>query len=98
MGQLLVRNLDDAVIERLKARAQMRRTSLEQLVREALTDASRISDRQAWIDELAALRAMAKPDPGFDSVAEIRKARDELAARLDPPEPAREAPDSDQTR
>ena len=35
MGQMLVRNLDDAVIERLKRKALERGTSLEQVAREA---------------------------------------------------------------
>lgn len=43
MGQLLVRQLDDATIERLKARARERKTSVEALAREALTDAARLT-------------------------------------------------------
>lgn len=36
MGQILVRQLDDAAIERLKARARERNTSVEALAREAI--------------------------------------------------------------
>ena len=39
MGQMLVRNLDDSVIEGLKRRASERGTSLEQFARDALTEA-----------------------------------------------------------
>lgn len=43
MGQLLVRQLDDAVIERLKAMARERKTSVEALARAALTQAARLT-------------------------------------------------------
>lgn len=43
MGQILVRQLDDATIERLKVRARERKTSVEALAREALTDAARLT-------------------------------------------------------
>jgi cation transport ATPase len=36
MGQMLIRQLDDAAIERLKMRARERRTSAEALAREAI--------------------------------------------------------------
>jgi plasmid stability protein len=85
MGQLLVRNLDDDVIERLKARAQERGTSLEQVAREALTESARRSDRAAWLAEMQALRARTRFDPA-GSAAAIREARDALAGRLDAPE------------
>ena len=43
MGQILIRNLDDAVIEAFKARARLKGTSLEQEVRELLTTHRRLS-------------------------------------------------------
>ena len=43
MGQILVRNLDDSVIERLKARALKADKSLEQTVREILIAATKPS-------------------------------------------------------
>ncbi|MGX9966206.1 FitA-like ribbon-helix-helix domain-containing protein [Roseomonas sp. F4] len=81
MGQILIRNLDEAVIERLKGKALERGTSLEHLARETLTEASNASDREAWIARSRALRAQTTPDPDWDSTAEIRRARDALAAR-----------------
>ncbi|PWS37912.1 hypothetical protein DFH01_00935 [Falsiroseomonas bella] len=84
MGQLLVRNLDDDVIECLKARALERGTSLEQVAREALTESARRSDRAAWLAEMQALRAMTRFDP-VGSTAAIRESRDALARRLDAP-------------
>ena len=49
MGQVLVRNLDDAVIERLKQKAAARGTSLEQVAREALAAAAAVDERQAEV-------------------------------------------------
>jgi antitoxin FitA len=43
MAQLLVRNLDDAIVERLRLRARRRGTSLEQEVRQILTEATSVS-------------------------------------------------------
>jgi antitoxin FitA len=43
MGQILVRNLDDGVIERLKKRALKTDKSLEQTVRDILTEAAKPS-------------------------------------------------------
>ena len=41
MGQILVRQLDDATIEQLKALARERKTSVEALARDAITKAAR---------------------------------------------------------
>ena len=43
MGQLLVRQLDDAAIARLKARAKARKTSVEALAREAIQKAAELT-------------------------------------------------------
>ena len=83
MGQILVRNLDDDIIERLKAKAMDRGTSLEQFVRDALAEAAGRVDRAAWLAQLDALRAGTVADPGWSASAEIRAARDALAQRLD---------------
>jgi hypothetical protein len=94
MGQILVRNLDDDIIERLKAKATDRGTSLEQFVRDALAEAAGRVDRAAWLARLDALRAGAAADPGWSASAEIRAARDALAQRLDragPPAGSRSA-------
>lgn len=76
MGQVLVRNLDDAVIERLKHKAAARGTSLEQVAREALAAAAAVDERQAWAARADALRAQTTPDPDWDAVAVIREWRD----------------------
>ena len=76
MGQMLVRNLDDAVIERLKQKALERGTSLEQVARDVLTEAAKQDDRAAWVARTDALRAQTRFDPAWDSVAVIREWRD----------------------
>ncbi|MDX2265973.1 MAG: hypothetical protein NW215_13515 [Hyphomicrobiales bacterium] len=50
MGQIIVRNLDDDVLLRLKARAKAANTSLEQTVRDILTDAAKPSRAEAWAE------------------------------------------------
>jgi plasmid stability protein len=54
LAQVLIRKLDDQVLERLKARAQRRGLSLEQSLRELLTTASQDTDQR--LAELAGLR------------------------------------------
>ena len=41
MGQVVIRNIDDRVIDRLKARAASQRKSLEQSLREVLAEAAK---------------------------------------------------------
>ncbi len=43
MAQILVRQLDEVAVERLKARARARRTSLEALAREAIHEAAALT-------------------------------------------------------
>jgi antitoxin FitA len=78
MGQMLVRNLDDAVIEKLKRKALERGTSLEQVAREALTAAATTVgfDRAAWVARADALRAQC-PRSDVSSVELIREMRDD---------------------
>jgi antitoxin FitA len=55
VGQVVIRNLDDRVLERLKARAAAQRKSLEQSLRELLTEAAR-PDRAEVIAEVERIR------------------------------------------
>jgi plasmid stability protein len=43
MGQLLIRQLDDADLDRLRARAKARKTSVEALAREAIRKEARMT-------------------------------------------------------
>ena len=74
MGQIIVRNLDNAVIERLKAKARNRGQSLEQTLRQVLADAAKPS-RQEVVEEARRIRARIGRVSG-DSTALIREDRD----------------------
>jgi plasmid stability protein len=75
MAQVLIRQLDDHVVSALRARAKAQGLSLEQSLRELLTDAVRRND--SLRDELARLRATT-PAAGrtLDVAALIREDRD----------------------
>ena len=60
MGQVIIRNLDDRVLNRLKLRAIEQRKSLEQSLRELLTEAAKPSPAELLAD-LERIRAMTPP-------------------------------------
>jgi len=62
VAQVVIRNLDDAVVERLKSRAAAKSQSLEQTLREILTEAA-LTSRADLIEELARWRALSPPLP-----------------------------------
>ncbi|MGO9485030.1 MAG: FitA-like ribbon-helix-helix domain-containing protein [Rhodomicrobium sp.] len=74
MGQILVRNLEDTVIERLKARALMADKSLEQSVRDILIEAAKPSKEEVWA-EIDRLRESIGPVT-LDATDLIREDRD----------------------
>ena len=79
MGQVVIRNIDDRVIERLRTRAAAHRKSLEQSLRELLTEAAKPS-RAELLADLERIRAMAprrKPGAVYPSAEQlIREDRD----------------------
>ncbi len=76
MGQIIVRNLDDAVIARLKQEAKDTGRSLEQTVRDLLSAATKV-DRAALMAFAAEMRAKtAGRKSTVDLVAAIREDRD----------------------
>lgn len=75
MAQVLVRNVEKDVVDRLRIKAKARGTSLEEEARCALRVAARPS-RAELLAEIDRIRAMSKPDPNFDSVQELRRLRD----------------------
>lgn len=83
MGQLLVRQLDEADIARLKARAKHRGTSVEALAREAIQRAARTltkEEKLALSDELLAQSDALKvpgvaQTPGWILIREDRDSR-----------------------
>jgi antitoxin FitA len=65
MGQVVIRNIEDRVLDRLKARAMAQRKSLEQSLRDLLTEAAKPS-RAELLAELERIRAMTPPrKPGM---------------------------------
>ena len=79
MGQILIRQLDDATIARLKVRARERKTSVEALAREAINKAAALSVEE----KLAIVRRMqdwadrakvpgVKQTPGWELIREDR--------------------------
>lgn len=80
MGQVLIRNIDDDVLERLRRRAAAQQKSLEQSLREVLADAAKPS-RAELIADLERLRgaiaAREKPGVRYPTAEElIREDRD----------------------
>jgi len=77
MAQVVIRNLDDEVLARLKRRAAERKVSLEQSLREILAAAAK-PDREEQIAILRKIRAMSPPLPPGAPLAEdlIREERD----------------------
>lgn len=76
MAQMIVRNIDDALMERLRANARRKGQSLEQSVREILAQSAPPS-RDALLAFAAEMRARtAKRKPTLDAVELIRHDRD----------------------
>jgi antitoxin FitA len=78
MAQLLIRNLDDAVVSALRKRAAARGASLEEEARQALAVSVGLS-RPALMARLEALRARIGAQPGPTTLDDLRadRARDE---------------------
>jgi plasmid stability protein len=75
MGQILVRNLDDAVIAALKRLGAASGTSTEEQARRALTRAVGL-DRAAAAERLAEVRRLIGRVPGPTAVELLREDRD----------------------
>ena len=80
MGQILVRQLDDVTIERLKARARERKTSVEALAREAIRQAAEttVEEKLAIVERMRAWgeRAINRDAPQTPTLDLIREDRD----------------------
>jgi antitoxin FitA len=81
MGQVLIRNIDDRTIERLRLRAELKGHSLEQELREIIKQAAgpTVEERLAMIDRV---RAMQKKPSKLLSEDVIRRLRDERIRKL----------------
>jgi antitoxin FitA len=74
MGDILVRNVDDAAIAQLKNKAKAAGKSLNEIARQALLAAAKPSRQEAWA-EINRIRERIGPVPG-DSTTDIREDRD----------------------
>jgi antitoxin FitA len=75
MGQVIIRNLDNAVIDALKRRAALNRRSLEQELRLLLTAAARPTPEER-VALARDIRRMTRRVAQTDSTALIREDRD----------------------
>ncbi len=73
MGQLLIRNVDDADIAELKAQAERDNISLEQRLRNLVAEAARKEHDAFWT--LAAQMRAATRDANIDVDAVLRESR-----------------------
>jgi antitoxin FitA len=81
VGQVLIRNIDDAVLERLKQRAIAERKSFEQCLRDVLADATKPS-REELVADLERIRAMTPPrQPGVTYPTAEELIRDDRDSR-----------------
>jgi antitoxin FitA len=78
MGQLLVRQLDDAMIARLKIRARERKTSVEALAREAIGKAAELTveEKLAIVRRMQAITERAKV-PGVSQTSGVDLIRED---------------------
>lgn len=76
MGQVLVRNLDDRVIQRFKTKAELKGHSLEQELREVITAAAPLTPQEK-VALSSKWRASMPPLKDFDVRAAIRHGRDD---------------------
>ncbi len=76
MGQVLVRNLDDRVIESLKTKAELKGRSLEQELRDVLTNAALLTPQEK-IAVFKKIRGMTPAIGDMDVRAAIRRGRDD---------------------
>src|SRR2546430_13394011 len=76
MGQVLIRNLDNRVIESLKTKAELKGCSLEQELRDVLTAAAPLTAEEK-IAIARRIRAMSPPLENLDVRAAIRYGRDD---------------------
>jgi plasmid stability protein len=77
MSQVLIRNLDDHIIDSLKRKADLNGHSLEQELREILRQAARptVEERLAMIDRVAAMQKKPSKLRSEDVIRRIRNRR-----------------------
>ncbi len=76
MGQVIIRNLDDEVIERLKAKAAAQNQSVEQALRDIVSAAVKPT-RAEVLEEMDRIRCMTPRHLTSESAEVIREGREE---------------------
>ncbi|MGH6951594.1 MAG: FitA-like ribbon-helix-helix domain-containing protein [Vitreimonas sp.] len=76
MGKLLIHNLDDAVIEKLRQRAAAKGNSMEEEARQTLARAVGV-DVEAWLADVEAFAASLGESKGPPSEVLVREMREE---------------------
>ena len=78
MGDMLIRDLGDEVMAILNERASRQRRPVEEVARDALTEAvsEDVARRRRHLEEIDRIRAMTLPGPPIDATAIIREMRD----------------------
>jgi plasmid stability protein len=75
MGQILIRNLDDAVLDALRGRARQRGSSVEEEARQALAASVGLTREEA-LRRMDEIRAKIGRLPGETSLAILRRDRE----------------------
>jgi antitoxin FitA len=75
MGQVLIRNLDDSIIESLKLKAELKGHSLEQELRDILEAVAPLTPRER-VALSRKIRGMQSKPAKLDSTDVIREGRD----------------------
>ena len=88
MGQILVRNLDDSVVISLKAKAKAAGKSLEQYLRDNLTDIA-LSGTSLCLEKAREFR---EAQPAFISLDDLENAVTQSKIELDTRNPVNKAP------
>ena len=84
MGQVLIRNLDDAVIQRQRRRAQRKGVSLEQHLRDVISSDAGAASTEEWLNRLEAIGGRLGPLPeGKTGLDLIQEGRDDLNRKWD---------------
>ena len=76
MANLTIRNVDDAVVTKLKARADSNHRSLEAEIREILAQMADTPTPRQFRELAEHIAALTPPSPQSDSAALIREDRD----------------------
>lgn len=82
MGKLLIRNLDDAIIAKLRQRAAANGNSMEEEARQTLAKAVDL-DVKAWLADVTAFAKTLGPLAGPPSEVAIRDMREDRTRHLE---------------